>query len=138
MFSLNSQSRKNISKIKKLRNHPQLKGQDNSPAGANNETDLYSLTDKSKNEIVKIWKELRVHMNSNADYFGKELENMRIQEKLENSFAKMQAELKALKSRVNSAEQRICDLEDGIMEITKSGQKIKNQMKKHDSNIRDL
>ena len=32
-------------------------------------------------------KELRADMNSNADYFRKELENMRNQEKLENSFA---------------------------------------------------
>ena len=57
-------------------------------------------------ETVKILKELRVtmkalraHMNSNAHYFRKERENMRSQEKLENSFAEMQTELKALKSR---------------------------------------
>lgn len=37
-------------------------------------------------------------MNSNAEYFRKELENiMRSQEKLENSFAEKQAELKAMK-----------------------------------------
>ena len=44
-------------------------------------------------------KELRADMNSNAVYFRKELENIKkSQEKLENSFAEMQAELKALKS----------------------------------------
>ena len=37
--------------------------------------------------------ELRVDMNTNADYFRKKLENKRRQEKLENSFAEMQAEL---------------------------------------------
>ena len=66
-----------------------------------------------KNEIVKILKELRanmkefrVDMNSNADYFRKELENIgRSQEKLENSFSEMQAELKALKSSINNAEE---------------------------------
>ena len=48
-------------------------------------------------------KELRVDTNSNADYFRKELENTRrSQEKLENSFAERQAELKALK-RTDSA-----------------------------------
>ena len=63
-------------------------------------------------------KELRVDKNSNADYFRKELENIRRrQEKLENSFA---AELKALMSRMNNAEVRISDLEDRIMEITQS------------------
>ena len=49
-------------------------------------------------EIVKILKELRVNMkvlradiNSNADYFRKELKNIRRnQKKLENSFAEMQ------------------------------------------------
>ena len=45
-------------------------------------------------------------MNSYADYTGKELENIRrSQEKLENSFAETKAELKALKSRVNNAEE---------------------------------
>ena len=51
-------------------------------------------------------KELRADMNSNADYFRKELENIRrSQEKLENSFAEMQGELKALKRKMNNAEE---------------------------------
>ena len=106
MVSINSQNEKNISKIKKLRNHSQLKEQENSPEAANNETDLCRLTDiELKKEMVKIMKELRVDINSNADYFRKELENMRSQEKLENSFAEMQTKLKALKSRMNNAEE---------------------------------
>ena len=45
-------------------------------------------------------KELRVNKNSNADSFRKELENIRKnQEKLENSFAEMQIELKGLKEQ---------------------------------------
>ena len=45
-------------------------------------------------------------MNSNTNSFRKELENiMRSQEKLENSFAEMQKELKAIKSRMNDAEE---------------------------------
>ena len=40
-----------------------------------------------KKEIVKVLKELRAYMNSNADYFRKKLENMRSQDTLENSFA---------------------------------------------------
>ena len=50
----------------------------------------------------------------------------------------MQTELKALKSRMNNAEERFSDMEDRIMEITQSGQQTENQMKKHESNIRDL
>ena len=70
--------------MKKLRNHYQLKEQENSLEGA---TNLCSLTDtKFKfKKIVKILKELRVNMNSNIDYFRKELGSMRrSQEKLEN------------------------------------------------------
>ena len=51
-------------------------------------------------------KELREDMNSNADSFRKELENIRrSQEKLENSFAEMRTPLKAIKSRMNNAEE---------------------------------
>ena len=93
---------------------------------------------KILNELRLNIKELRADMNSNSDSFIKELENMRNMEKLENSFAEMQTELKALKSKMNIAEERISDLEDRIMEITQSGQQADNQMKKHESNIRDL
>ena len=68
----------------KLRNHSQLKQQENSPKAVNNETDLWSLADfEFKREIVKILKELREDMNNNAYSFRNELENIsRSQEKL--------------------------------------------------------
>ena len=58
--------------------------------------------------------------------------------KLENSFAEIQTELQAVKTRMNTAEERINDVEDRIMEITQSGQQTENQIKKQESNIRDL
>ena len=71
--------------MKQLRNHSQLKEQENSPEVANNETDLCSLTDvEFKREMVKTLKELRLNVNglraktkSNTDFFRKELENTR-------------------------------------------------------------
>uniref|UniRef100_A0A8D1T3B8 L1 transposable element RRM domain-containing protein n=1 Tax=Sus scrofa TaxID=9823 RepID=A0A8D1T3B8_PIG len=42
------------------------------------------------------------------------------------------------KTRMNNAEERISDMEDTIMEITQSGQQTENQIKKQESNIRDL
>ena len=64
--------------MKKHRNHSQLKQQENSPKVDNNETDLCSLTDiEFKSEVLKILKELREDINSYADSFGKELENIR-------------------------------------------------------------
>ena len=44
-----------MNEMKMLRNHSQLKEQKNSPEGANNETDLCSLTDTEfKKETVRI------------------------------------------------------------------------------------
>ena len=73
--------------MEKHRNHSHLKEQENSPEGENNETGLYSLTDTEfKKEVMKILKELRMDINSNTDYFKKELEIIRKrQETLENS-----------------------------------------------------
>ena len=86
--------------MKKLRNHPQLNQQENSPKADNNETDLCSQTDlQVKREIVKILKELRGDMDNNADALRKELENIRrSQEKLEHSLAEIQTELRAVKT----------------------------------------
>ena len=39
---------------------------------------------------------------------------------------------------MNNAQEQPSDVEDRIMEITQSGQQTENQMKKHESNIRDL
>ena len=41
-------------------------------------------------------------------------------------------------SRMNNAGEWISGLEDRLMEITQSGQQTENQIKKHESNIRDL
>ena len=77
-------------------------------------------------------------MNSNADTLRKELEIIRrSQEKLEHSFAEIQTELRAVKTRMDNAEQ-ISDVEDRIMGITQSGQQTENRIKKLESNIRDL
>ena len=66
--------------MKKLRKHSQLKQQKNSPKAVNNEIDLCSLTGiEFKREVLRILKELREVMKSNADSFRKELENMRSQ-----------------------------------------------------------
>ena len=109
LASPNSEKKKNTSKMKKHRNHSQLKQQENSPKAVNNDTDLCSLSDiEFKREIVKILKELslnikelREDMNSNTESLRKELENIRRkQEKLENSFAEIQTELKAIKTRM--------------------------------------
>ena len=115
--------------MKKLRNHPQLNQQENSPKAVNNETDFCSLTDlKFKRERVKILKELREDMNSNADALRKELENIRrSQEKLENTFAEKQTKLK---TRMNNAEEWIGNMEDRIMVITQSEEQTERQMEK--------
>ena len=93
--------------MKKLGNHSHLKQQDNSSKAVNNETDPYSVTDfEFKRETVKMLKELREDMNTNADSFREALENIRgSQENLENSFAEIQTEIKAIKTKMNGAEE---------------------------------
>ena len=82
---------------------------------------------------MKILKEWKKGYQRNAYYCKKELENMRKgQEKLENLFAKTKAEMKALKTSMNNAEEWISDLEDGIMEITHSGQQIESKMEQNE------
>lgn len=49
---------------------------------------------------MKLLKELRKAIDKNADYCKKELETVKgCQEKLENSFAEMKTELKAVNSK---------------------------------------
>ena len=80
---------------------------------------------------MKIPKKLRKAVNRNADYCKKELETIkRSQENFENSYAKMKAELMAMNTRLNNAEEWINDLEDRIMEITQGEQHTESQMKK--------
>ena len=62
LASLNSQKKKNISKMKKLRKHAQLKEQESSPEAANDKTELCSLTDTDFEEVVKILKEVRLNI----------------------------------------------------------------------------
>ena len=55
---------------------------------------------------MKILTELRKAINRNADYCKRELKTIRrSQEKLETSFAEVKAELKAMNSRMNNAEE---------------------------------
>ena len=115
MVSLNSRIAiiKKKNEMKKLRKHSTLEEKENSTEAANNETDLYSVTDTEfQREILKILKELRVNMmklrveiKANTDYFRKVLENKEEPRKKENSFAEIQTELKTMKSRMNNAEE---------------------------------
>ena len=85
LVSLNEQKKIYIRKMGRFRNDSQLKEQENSHEAANNKTDLSGLRDTEfKRERLKILKELRVNMKKlradiriNADYFRKELENIR-------------------------------------------------------------
>ena len=80
---------------------------------------------KAGDEILK---ELRKAITISANHCNNELETIRrSQEKLKTSLAKTKAELKAMNSRMNNAEE---DLEDGIMEITQLEQQKETQMKK--------
>ena len=60
--------------MKRHRNHSQLKEQENSPKETNDKTEFCNLVDtKFKKDVMKILKKLRACINSNADYFRREL-----------------------------------------------------------------
>ena len=74
-------------------------------------------------------KELRKAIERNADDCKKELETVRrSQEKWEISFAERKAELKAMNSRMNNAEEWVSDLEGRIMEIIQSEQETEGEI----------
>lgn len=78
-----------------------------------NQTSALLTDTEFKKQVMKILKELKVDIRSNADYFKKELETIRrTQEKLENTFAEMKDELKALNSRMNNAGEQTSDFQD--------------------------
>ena len=92
--------------MKKLRNHSQLKQQQNSSKAVSNETETCSLADlEFKRETVKILKKLREDMNSNADSLRKELKNVSRSQELENSFEAIKMDIKAIKTRMHNAEE---------------------------------
>lgn len=70
MFLLSSETKRNISKMKKQRNDFQLKDKENFPEGTtSNERDLFRLIDTEfKKEEMKILTELRKAINRNASY----------------------------------------------------------------------
>ena len=76
MFILNSQSKRNISKTKKQRNHSQLKDQEHSSNSATMNQASSVLIDSSFKKKMRILKELRA-INRNAKYSKKELETIK-------------------------------------------------------------
>ena len=80
---------------------------------------------------MKILKELRKAINRNADYCKKELGTRGSQEKCTGETT---AELKAAKSRMNRAEERICDLEERVMEATRSAHRRASEEKWEERN----
>ena len=80
---------------------------------------------------MKVLKRFREDKHCNSDSLRKEIENIRrSQENLENSFADLQCELRAVRAGRNNAGERISDVEDRRKQITQTGQQTENQMKK--------
>ena len=79
------------------------------------------MIDTESKQEIKILKELGLLIKMQITVKKKkDLEIMRSQDKLQNSFAEMKAELKMMNSRMNNAEEQISDLEDRIIEIIES------------------
>ena len=92
--------------MQKQRDHSQLKDQENSYEGKNNETDLFNPIDTEfKKEVIKILKELRRTINRNADHCNKDLEMIMSHSKLDKSVTDVKTKSQAKNSKFNNAEE---------------------------------
>ena len=59
-------------------------------------------------------------------------------EELKNKHAEMNNTLEGIHSRITEAEERINDLEDGMVEITATEQNTEKRMKRNEYSLRDI
>ena len=109
--------------MQNLRNHSQLKDQENSPE----RTVKFFVSLSTRPRVQKGGstnaKGIKKGINKNADPYDKKLKTTkRDQLRLENSLARIKAKLKAINSKVNNTKGKVSDMKDRIMKITQSEQ----------------
>ena len=110
----------------------QMKGQDKTSKKQLNEVKIGNLPEKEFRMIVKMVQDLRKRMEKMQEMFTKDLEE------LKNKETEMNNTLAAINNRITEPEERISNLEDGMVGITATKQKIGKRMKKYEDSLRDL
>ena len=110
----------------------QMKGQDKTSKKQLKEVKIGNLPEKEFRMIVKMVQDLRKRMEKMQEMFTKDLEE------LKNKETEMNNTLAAINNRITEPEERISNLEDGMVEITATKQKIGKRMKKYEDSLRDL
>ena len=83
--------------------------------------------------------ELGKRIDEHSENFNKKLENVKKnQSEMKNKITEMKNTLEGIKSRQGDTDECINDLEDRIMEITKSEQQKETQILKNENSLRDL
>ena len=106
----------------------QIKGQDKTPEKQLNEVEIGNLPEKEfRIMIVKMsqnrGKRMEAKIEKMREMFTEDLEE------LKNKQIEMNNTLEGIHSRITEAEERINDLEDGMVEITATEQNIEKRMK---------
>ena len=86
--------------MKRQRNDPQLKEQEENPERLNKETEIISLPDiEFQKEVIKMLTELRKITNINTDHCNKTLLTINMtQSKIDNSISEIKSNLQAMNS----------------------------------------
>ena len=120
-----------------------MKEQDKTPEKQLNEVEVDNLPEKEfRIMIVKMIQDFRKRMEAKIkkmqEMFKKDLEELKNkQTEMNNTITEMKNTLEGINSRI-TAEERISDLEDRMVEITATEQNKEKRMKRYEDSLRDL
>ena len=126
--------------MRRQKNTQQMKEQGKKTPDQTNEEEIGSLPEKElRIMIVKMIQNLGNRMEKIQETFNKDLEELKSkQTMINNTRNEIKNSLEGINSRITEAEERICDLEDKIVEITTTEQKKKKRIKRIEDSLRDL
>ena len=101
-----------------------MKGQDKTSEKQLNEVEIGNLPEKEFRMIVKMIQDLRKRMEKMQEMFTKDLEE------LKNKETEMNNTLAAVNNRITEPEEWISNLEDGMVAMTATKQKIEKKKEK--------
>ena len=121
-----------------------MKEQEKTPEKQLNEVEIGNLPEKEfRIMIVNMIQDLRKRMEANIEkmqeMFNKDLEELKNKQiEMNHTITEMKTTLEGINSRITEAEERMSDLEDGMVEFTAVEQNKEKRMKRNEDSIRDL
>ena len=89
--------------------------------------------------IQDLGKRMEAKIEKMQEMFNKDLEELKNkQTETNNTITEMKNTLEGINSRITEEEERISDLEDGMVEFTAAEQNKEKRMKRNEHSLRDL